>query len=235
MNELGIVVPAFNEVHSIRSVVEGIKRVVPAAQVFVIDDGSTDDTALVASSAGAVVIRLAFNCGVGAAMRTGLEFAVSRGIRQIVVLDGDGQHDPQEIPKLLEALKNCDVVVGTRADEHYEWNPVRKSAHRILSWSIYTLYGKKLKDVTSGYRAFSSDAAAALIPSVGHRYLEDTVLLLVQVIRLNLRIGEVSVTMSRRENGIPSLKGVSLALRYIILVIQLFIKRTFERRGKCEP
>ena len=110
------IVPAYREEAAVGGVVTEIKDYNPAIDVVVVDDGSPDGTAAAASKAGAAVVRLPFNLGIGAAVQTGFRYALERGYDTAVRLDGDGQHDPAELTKLLDVLAqgSADVVTGSR-------------------------------------------------------------------------------------------------------------------------
>ena len=111
-----VLIPAYNEQDAIRQVVKSVRLAVPQADVLVVDDGSVDKTARVAESAGAYVIRHPFNLCIGGAVQTGLKFAQLQGYDIVIRLDGDGQHDPEEIPRLCAVLRarQADAVFGSR-------------------------------------------------------------------------------------------------------------------------
>jgi glycosyltransferase involved in cell wall biosynthesis len=119
MTRIVAVVPAYDEEAAIGPVVEEIRAYDPSIDVVVVDDGSSDGTAASAAAAGAAVVRLPFNLGIGAAVQTGFRYALEHGYEVAVRLDGDGQHDPAELPKLLEPLARgeADVVTGSRFRE----------------------------------------------------------------------------------------------------------------------
>ena len=123
-----VVIPAHDEAESIADVVTRVRAA--GFPALVVDDGSADDTAERARRAGAAVARLPVNLGVGGALRTGFRYAVANGFDRAVQVDGDGQHDPAQIPVLLEAADNgTHLVVGTRfADESYTVSRSRRSA-----------------------------------------------------------------------------------------------------------
>src|SRR4051794_33681273 len=114
MHDVLVVVPAWNEEAAVAGVVREVRAALPDADVVVVDDGSVDDTSAQARQAGANVLRLPVNLGVGAAMRCGYRFAERQGYKVVVQVDGDGQHDPTQIGQLLTALDSADVVIGAR-------------------------------------------------------------------------------------------------------------------------
>ena len=127
------VVPAFDEEAAIGAVVAEIKAFDPAIDVVVVDDGSSDGTAAAAVRAGATAVRLPFNLGIGAAVQTGFRWALERDYDVAVRLDGDGQHDAAELPKLLAPLERgeADVVTGSRFREGEDgYRPPLGAAHR---------------------------------------------------------------------------------------------------------
>lgn len=127
----------------------------PEADVLVVDDGSTDRTAEIAAGAGARVLSLPYNLGVGGAMRAGYRYAVRRGYDIGVQVDGDGQHDPTEIAQLLGRLTDADLVIGARFAERgqYAVRGPRAWAMWLLAKALSMITGARLTDTTSGFRA----------------------------------------------------------------------------------
>ena len=161
--EIIAAIPCFNEDLFIGSVVLKAKDYVD--QVLVIDDGSTDKTAVVAENAGAIVIKHGSNKGKGAAVSTAFEYAQNTGCRALVILDGDGQHDPAYIPSLIKPVldNEADIVVGSRyLDVRSSIPGYRTWGHRVLTF--FTNLGSRIKltDSQSGLRAFSPKAIEAL-------------------------------------------------------------------------
>jgi len=148
-----IVVPALNEAGAIGKVVEGLVARYPEYEILVVDDGSTDDTARIAASAGAHVIRHEWNKGYGASLRTGCRHA--RG-DVVVSFDGDGQHEADDVQRLVDEIGRYDMVVGTRSADSYE--PFsRRPGKFVMSAFANFLAGVKIPDVNSGLRAFKRD------------------------------------------------------------------------------
>lgn len=185
---------------------ESIQRLVPEADVLVVNDGSTDNTEKVARAAGATTVSLPFNVGVGGAMRTAFLYARREGYSALVQVDADAQHDPEEIPRLLAALDTADVVVGTRfhPGSTYVVRGPRKWAMSLLSWALSKMAKRQLSDTTSGFRAAGPRAIDLFADAYPAEYLGDTVGSLTIAIREGLTVSEVPVTMHYRRIGRPS-------------------------------
>jgi len=162
--EVTVVIPVYNEAGVVGAVVRQVRAMFPDFEVLVVDDGSTDGSGREAEEAGARVIGHVYNRGNGAAVKTGIRSA--RG-RNLVLMDGDGQHDPAEIPGLLEHLDQYDMVVGAR-NFKTQGSFHRSLANRIFSDTATYLADHKVEDLTSGFRAIRRDLArrfAYLLPN----------------------------------------------------------------------
>jgi glycosyltransferase involved in cell wall biosynthesis len=151
-----VVIPAHNEATTIADVIAGVRGNLPDARILVVDDGSTDQTAVTASEAGADVISHPINKGNGAAVKTALR-AVNGGV--VAIIDGDGQHDPKELPGLIQRLEKFDLVVGARTFTREEGTPLRTFGNHVLRILASFLADQKIADLTSGLRAFRHDVA----------------------------------------------------------------------------
>src|SRR5919106_923696 len=154
------IVPAHNEAGAIAGVVREIQAFDPGLEVVVVDDGSVDRTATLAAEAGAHVGRLPFNLGIGGAVQTGFRYALEHGFELAVRLDGDGQHDPRELPGLLEPLLagEADIVVGSRfaaRDGHYRAPFARSLGIRLFARIVSLIVGQRVTDTTSGFQALN--------------------------------------------------------------------------------
>ena len=199
-------VPAFNESGVIGPVLTELAEQPASLPVLGVNDGSHDGTAAEASSAGATVVSVPFNVGVGGAMRTGFVYALRHDFNVVVQVDADGQHDPAAVPSLLAALADADVVVGARfaGEGDYQVRGPRRWAMRLLAATLSRITGTRLTDVTSGFRATGPAALALFARDYPQEYLGDTVESLVLAHRAGLRIAQVPVQMRPRAGGQPS-------------------------------
>lgn len=209
-----IVVPAWNEEQAIGATIAEIRQALPQADVLVVDDGSTDRTAAVARAAGARVLELSYNLGVGGAMRAGFSYAVQRGYRCVTQVDADGQHDPKDLPALLAKLTEADLVIGSRfiGAGGYRIGGPRRWAMTVLSTVISWLAHTRLTDTTSGFRATGPAALPLFAEHYPVEYLGDTVESLVIALRAGCRIAEVPARMRPRQGGRPSHRPIKAAV-----------------------
>lgn len=209
-----VAIPAWNEQGSIAAVVAKVREHRPQADILVVNDGSTDATAELAEGAGARVITLPFNVGVGGAMRTAFLFAKREGYTALVQVDADGQHDPADLDHLLEGLADADIVVGTRfhpQSQYFVGGP-RRWAMVMLSKALSRMNRGTISDPTSGFRSAGPRAIELFAVDYPADYLGDTVGSLAIAIRRGLVIRETPVTMYFRQTGRPSKNAVWSAL-----------------------
>lgn len=222
-----VVIPALNEQDTVGDVIKQVGVVLPDAHIIVVDDGSTDRTRDVARSAGADVISLPFNLGVGGALRAGFRYAVRYGYSVAVQVDADGQHDPAEIPALLAALEDADLVIGARfaGSGDYAVRGARKLAMRMLAHSLSRRTSAPLSDTTSGFRAFSRPTIETFARDYAAEYLGDTVEAIVIAAKAGLRVTQVPVAMRPRQAGEPKQGPVKSALYLGRVILALAMSR----------
>ena len=201
-----IVLPAFNEEESVEAVIAEVFSALPDMHVLVVDDGSTDRTALLARRAGALVARLPFNLGVGGAMRLGFKYALEHGYSNVVQVDADGQHDPAEVRSLVNALDRADIVLGARfaGEGEYAARGPRRWAMTVLAVIISRLAKSRLTDTTSGFRASGPRAVRLFAQTYPAEYLGDTIESLVIAARAGCSVTQIPVAMRPRSGGVPS-------------------------------
>lgn len=209
-----IVMPAYNEEACVGAVVRDVRRVLPQAEVVVVDDGSSDGTARRAAEAGATVLELPFNLGVGGAMRAGYRYAQGRNVDVAVQVDADGQHDPREVQHLLRGLASSNVVIGARfaGSGDYKVRGPRRWAMRLLSVVLSRFAGTRLTDTTSGFRAVDRLTISFFAREYPAEYLGDTVESLVMATRAGLTVSQVPVHMRPRAGGVASQSPARAAL-----------------------
>lgn len=210
-----VVIPALDEARRIRAVVRAVRGQL-AADVLVVDDGSTDGTAAEARAAGAVTATHATNLGYGAALQTGYRYALRHGYDAVVQLDADGQHDPASIAALVAALQAADVVVGSRFLHGGSYRPplLRRAGMRLFGTLASGLAGQRLTDPTSGFQAISR---RALQFYAHERYPADypDADVLAMVARAGLRLVEVPVRMLASPDGKSMHAGAVRQLYYV--------------------
>jgi glycosyltransferase involved in cell wall biosynthesis len=214
------IVPAYNEEAAVADVIREIRRAEAEIDVLVIDDGSSDTTAEVAHAAGARVARLPFNLGIGGAVQTGFRVAWDEGYDVAIQIDGDGQHPPDELPRLLGPLVEgrADYVIGSRfaKPSDYQAPRTRRSGILLLSWLVSRIVGRRMTDTTSGFRAAGRRAIELFAAHYPHDYpeVEATVI----AARSGLRVIEVPVQMRARTAGRSSISPLQ-SIYYMVKVM----------------
>jgi glycosyltransferase involved in cell wall biosynthesis len=219
------IVPAYKEGAMIGKVIEEIRVADPELEIVVVDDGSPDDTALAASRAGAPVIRLPYNLGIGGAMQTGYRYALERGFDLAVQIDGDGQHDPQDFFRLIAPIveRRADLVIGTRftGEKFYLGTFTRRIGIRYFARVVSIIIRQRVTDTTSGFRAVNRRGIRLFAADYPHDYpeVESTVL----AAKHHLRIAEVPVAMRTRIAGHSSITIVRSIYYMVKVSLSLFI------------
>jgi glycosyltransferase involved in cell wall biosynthesis len=232
------VVPAYNEAASVVNVVRALYEHAPAYDVLVVDDGSTDATARVARDAGAQVLTLPFNLGIGGAVQAGFKFAAENGYSHMVQVDGDGQHDPGEIRRLEAAMRGerVDMVCGSRflTEDHRYPAPVsRRTGIHLFAFLLSRIVGQRVSDPTSGFRLYNRRGIAVFARDYPHDYPEVEAVLMVHWHRL--RMAEVPVRMFARYGGESSIGGSGKSAYYMIKVLLAIFVGLARSRQTVEP
>lgn len=224
-----VIVPAWNEGESVGPTVREIREQPEGWDILVVDDGSEDDTAHQAREAGATVLSLPFNLGVGGAMRAGFHYAQRHGYVRAIQVDADGQHNPRDIAAVLDGLRDADISIGARFAEvgDYSARGPRRWAMRMLASVLSRIAGTRLTDVTSGFRAANARAIDQYVLYYPAEYLGDTVDSLVNAVHAGLTVVQVPVAMRPRNAGRPSQNplGASVYLLRSVFALSLAMLR----------
>jgi len=220
-----VIVPALNEADSIEKVIEDVQTHLPEAGILVVNDGSVDPTSHRAKSSGAVVLDLPFNLGIGGAMQAGYKYAYEKGYDIAIQVDADGQHDPKEIRRLLDALetRGADVVIGSRfiGNSEYKSSFMRRIGIAIFSSVISMIVGQKITDPTSGFRVANRKAIQLFAFDYPQDYPEPEVVILLHQCRLKMI--EVPVGMSERYFGESSITKIRSVYYMVKVLLAIFV------------
>jgi glycosyltransferase involved in cell wall biosynthesis len=232
------VVPAYNEAATVGRVVGEIQEHAPQFDVLVVDDGSTDGSGEVAEAAGARVLRHPFNLGIGGAVQSGFVYAFDNRYRYMVQVDADGQHLPEELSKLLEAMKedpSLDMVCGSRflIENGYPAPISRRAGIHIFAFLLSRIMGRRVSDPTSGFRLYNRRGIALFARDYPHDYPEVEAVLMVHFHRL--KVQEVPVRMLARGGGTSSIRGSGKSVYYMIKVLLAIFVGLVRARPVVEP
>ncbi len=195
MIRVAAAIPAYEAANSVGAVVARTRAVIE--DVLVIDDGSNDGTAEAASTAGAEVHSFPENRGKGAALREAFGILFSRGFAGVVTIDADGQHLPEEVPRLIEAADSADLVLGTRDHLFNEMSALRQLSNRLSSRAISWAAGQSISDVQTGFRLYKRELIARTgFPESG---FEAESAVVVRAVRLGMRVTTRSVRLGHAD------------------------------------
>ncbi|MBL8146357.1 MAG: glycosyltransferase family 2 protein [Anaerolineae bacterium] len=220
-----VIIPALNEEDSIAHVIGQIHEHAPWADVAVVNDGSTDRTGPIAESCGAVVLPMPFNVGIGSAMQTGFVYAARNGYEVAVQNDGDGQHNPAEIPALVEALQasGAHLMIGSRylEDRGYVTPWQRKIGIVILAKVVSLVTRWRITDPTSGFRASNRRTIELCARVYPYDYPEPEAIVLLH--QAGFQVREMPVTMNARYGGISSITPLRSAYYMVKVILAILV------------
>jgi len=215
-DKVSIIIPAYNEAQSIGDIIHKIMSLYPDFEIIVINDGSTDYTGTAAKDAGAIVFSHPFNLGNGAAIKSGIRIASGE---ILVFMDGDGQHDPEDIEKMLAYFPEYDMVVGARPKgEQTSW--FRGFGNRIFNWLSSYVAKFRIEDLTSGFRAIKSDIAHKFLYLLPNTYSYPTSLTL-GVLRDGRCVKYIPINVHGRKTGKSKIRIFRDGVRFFMIITKI--------------
>jgi len=208
-----IVIAAYNESKKIADVIDRTKKF--CKNIIVVDDGSRDKTYDIAKSKGVIALRHIINLGKGAAVKTGCNLAVEKGAKFVILIDGDGQHEPEEVPKFLKALEHSDIVFGYRRFSK-KMPIVFRFGNTFINLMTRILYGIKLKDTQCGYRALRADAYKKVRWNASDYAMESE--MIANAGKHNLKYDEIEIKTiyNDKYKGTTVIDGIKIVLNLIL-------------------
>jgi len=215
-NSVSIIIPAYNEAENLGELLDKIKSLYPTFEVIVVDDGSNDHTSEVALHHGAIVIRHPYNIGNGAAVKTGIR---SSNSSILVFMDGDGQHAPEDVGKLLEYFPAYDLVVGARGKKSQS-SLARAVANKVYNWVGSYVSKFPIADLTSGFRAIKRDVALELLDLLPNTFSYPTTMTL-GVLRSGRSVTFVPINATTRKKGQSKIRMFRDGARFFMIIVRI--------------
>lgn len=221
------IIPAFREQRMIRDVVRRVQKYVQP--VIVVDDGSPDRTVAEAADAGAIVIRHPRNMGKGAALNTGFNYARQKNFDYLITLDADGQHDPADIPRFIEAYERTGipVLIGNRMGTLGNMPAVRKWTNRSMSWFLSRAMNQYVPDTQCGFRLYRCDVLP-FIEAQAARFAAESEILL-HIASRGIRMDSVPITVIYNEE-ISKINPIRDTCRFFLMLFRYYRERNQSRR-----
>lgn len=219
-----IIILTFNEEENISPLIKSLKSVLPSADICIIDGGSKDNTVQYATQAGAMALKVPYSIGIAGAVETGFKFAYEMGYEMLARIDGDGQHDPKELIKMISPIESnlTDMVIGSRYISKRVYRPsiFRLLGTKLFSFVISSIIKQKISDPTSGLQVFNSKVIRYLAEELPGDYSEVEMLILLH--RAGFRIMELPTPMTERQEGKSSftiLRSFFYVFRGMVLIL----------------
>ncbi len=213
---VSVIIPAYNEADSIAGIIRKIHTQYPDFEILVINDCSTDATAEVAEEAGAKIISHPYNMGNGAAVKSGIRHAKGD---LLVFMDGDGQHNPDDIERLMRYLPEYDMVVGARSLDS-QASYVRAAGNKVYNWLASYVAKFRIQDLTSGFRVVKTEIARPLLYLLPNAYSYPTTITL-SVLRNGRTIKYVPIKVTNRKGGKSGIGLTKDGLRFFMIIVKI--------------
>jgi glycosyltransferase involved in cell wall biosynthesis len=217
--KVSVVLPAYNEGAAVGDIIARIRAVGPNFEIIVVDDASTDETGAVARTAGATVLRNPYNIGNGSSVRRGI--LASAG-DVVVLMDADGQHPPEEIPRLLQQLGDYDMAVASRS-KACETSQIRNIGNTVLNTLASFITGHAIADLTSGFRAIKRSALLNYVHLFPHRYSYPTTITMAMLLDARFVFFLPVDTIGRRRDGVSNLSPFLDFIRFVVIMFRVMM------------
>ncbi len=233
-----VIIPCYNEEDNLETVVAALQKAAPEVDYLIVNDCSTDASEAICRQNGYHYITLPVNLGIGGGVQSGYLYAVQNGYDITVQMDGDGQHDPAFLRDVIEpvAAGELDMCIGSRfiSREGFQTSWMRRMGIRILSGLAHLLCGKKVRDVTSGFRACGKALTAYYAENYAQDYPEPEAI--ISAVLRGYRVGERAVVMRERLGGVSSISPLRSAYYMVKVTIALVVFRiTITRKKEAGP
>ena len=228
-----VIIPCYNEQESIERVIENLKANAPFADYLIVNDCSTDQTLRILQANGMNYINNPVNLGIGGGVQAGYLYARENGYDVAVQMDGDGQHDPKYLEKVCAPVIDgtYDMCIGSRfiEKEGFQSSFMRRLGINIISFMIKLFTGKKIYDVTSGYRACNKELINFFADNYADDYPEPEAI--ITSVLSGFKVGEVPVVMVERQGGTSSIRSLKSAYYMIKVCLALVVDRIKVRKA----
>lgn len=228
-----LIIPAYNEEGSLKNTVDAVIEKAPQVDFLIVNDGSKDGTAQVCRDNGYPFLDLPINLGLAGAFQSGMKYAYRHGYDCAIQFDADGQHLPEYIAPMVNAVSSADIVIGSRFIDSKKPRSMRMLGSDLISGAIRLTTGKSIKDPTSGLRAFNSKMIAYMATGLNCGPEPDTVSYLIK--RANAKVVEVPVKMADRYAGESYLNPWKSVVYMVRMTVSIFFIQLFRKRlgGGC--
>ena len=227
MEKILLIIPAYNEAENIEKLIDGLIHNYPTYDYVIINDGSRDTTEEICEVKGYNVVNLPINLGIGGAVQTGYRYAKKYGYDIAVQLDGDGQHDAAYVERVIAPLRSgeADVVIGSRflSNEGFQSSGLRRIGIKLLSGLLFLCTGKRVRDVTSGFRAVNGRFISIYAEDYPSDYPEPEAI--ITAVMYGGKVAEVPVVMRERENGESSIDLRKSVYYMIKVTLAILVRR----------
>ena len=223
-----LIIPAYNEEESLKATLDSVQKEAPDVDFLIVNDGSSDGTERVCRENHYPFLDLATNLGLAGAFQAGLKYAYRHNYDCAIQFDADGQHLPEYIAELRDAVKIYDIAIGSRFIDQKKPNSLRMFGSNLIQWSIKVTTGKNITDPTSGMRAFNKRMIAYMANGLNYGPEPDTVSYLIK--RAGAKVVEVPVEMQERVAGESYLKPWSSAMYMMRMAISILFLQFFRKK-----